>query len=82
MIWDGETNAAVDLLPLVQNAAGWHLLDAQEINDSGLILGRGLLNGVNTTFLLTPVPEPAALSLTAAAGAALLLRRRRPCDRR
>jgi hypothetical protein len=83
VIWDGPASNPVDLRTLVQNLdPAWQIWDAQFINDAGQIMGRGAFNGVNTTFLLTPVPEPAALSLAAATGGALLLRRRRTNDRR
>ncbi len=83
VIWDSTTGDVRDLLPLVQDSAGWDLLfDGQYINSSGQILGRGVRNGLHTMYLLTPIPEPATLSLLVV-GAALAASRRhvRPGDR-
>lgn len=78
VIWDGATSAPIDLRTMVVNLdASWSLWDAQYINDVGQILGRGAINGVNTTFLLTPVPEPASIGAVALAAATALRRRRR-----
>lgn len=38
--------------------SGWNLFQGIGINDSGEIVGNGLLNGQPHGFLLTPVPEP------------------------
>jgi hypothetical protein len=76
VVWPDFDSTPIDLITMVENATGWQLLDAQYINDSGQIMGRGMLNGINTTFLLTPIPEPATLSL-AGLSSLLLLRRRR-----
>ena len=77
VIWDEFTSTPVDLLSLTEGAAGWQFLDAQYINNSGQILGRGIRpDGQHTQFLLTPIPEPTSVGLAAAAGL-LLLRRRR-----
>ena len=42
--------------------------------------GYGTIDGQQHAFLLTPIPEPAALTL-ATAGGILLLRRKRPARR-
>ena len=47
-----------------------------DINENGVAVGHGILNGVPQAFILRPVPEPATLGSAAAAGL-LLLRRRR-----
>ncbi|HVU87577.1 MAG TPA: hypothetical protein VHD36_09655 [Pirellulales bacterium] len=61
-----------DLNSLVPQKSGWVLEQATGINDSGQIVGEGILNGRTTAFLLTPVnvPEP---STGLAAVTALLL---------
>ncbi len=60
---DGE---AFDLNDLVLGGDGWTLLSAEGINDHGQIVGFGLFNGQTRAFLLTPVPEPATMLLSAA----------------
>ena len=52
-----------DLNSLVTNLDGWTLESASAINDSGAIVGYGLLGGNTRGFLLTPVPEPSTLVL-------------------
>lgn len=60
-VWDG--NQMRDLNDLLVNGAGWTLVDARDINDSGQITGYGTFNGQTRAFLLNPVsdvPEPSA----------------------
>ena len=62
--WTGSDQSAfvyangvsTDLNTLLITAPGWHLQTANHINDAGMITGAGVLNGVETAFLLTPVP--------------------------
>ncbi len=61
-----------DLNSLIDPASGWTLVQATAINDSGQIVGYGSMGA----FLLTPVPEPATLSLLALAGMAMVRRRK------
>lgn len=71
-----------NLNSLVDPLSGWVLSAAFDINDIGQITGEGVFNGEpNHAFLLTPVPEPSTLALTACA-ALLMLRHRRPILRR
>jgi probable HAF family extracellular repeat protein len=71
--------AMTDLNTLVDSLGGWELTEAQDINESGQILGTACLSGNCTSVLLTPVPEPAAglLLLAGLALAPLAVRRRR-----
>jgi probable HAF family extracellular repeat protein len=55
----------LDLNSLVVNGTGWALVDAHDINDSGVIVGVGTLNGQPHGFLLTPTPEPTVGIVTA-----------------
>jgi probable HAF family extracellular repeat protein len=54
--------------------AGWTLLQANDINNVGQIVGYGFHNGVVRGYLLTPVPEPSAIALLATVGAFFGLR--------
>ncbi|MCX5653460.1 MAG: PEP-CTERM sorting domain-containing protein [Planctomycetota bacterium] len=73
-----------DLNTLIAPLLGWTLIEAVGINDSGQIVVNGIdgefiggtLTGNYRAFLLTPIPEPATLSLLALGGL-LALRRRR-----
>ena len=40
---------------LISEASCWELLKATDINDTGQIVGQGLLGGELHAFLLTPV---------------------------
>ena len=71
------TGPMVDLNTLIDPASGWELTDAHGINDSGQIAGFGTIGGQTHAFLLTPIPEPASLSLLALGGMALFRRSRR-----
>jgi probable HAF family extracellular repeat protein len=58
--------------------SGWTLTQARAINDLGQIVGYRINpSGQEHAFLLTPIPEPAGLSLLVLAGLSLLRRRRR-----
>jgi probable HAF family extracellular repeat protein len=59
---DGEM---LDLLELAVNPEGWTLVEAAAINDSGVIVGNGVLDGNALAFIAVPVPEPAAMTLCA-----------------
>lgn len=53
-----------DLNDLISPSAGWNLLEARAINDSGQIVGYGInANGGGTAFLLNPIPEPSSALL-------------------
>jgi len=65
-----------DLNALIDPTLGWTLQDATGINDKGQIVGYGLSPAGEThAFLLTPIPEPATLSLLLS----LATLRRRQC---
>jgi hypothetical protein len=71
-----QGGAISDLNDLVPDDSGWTITRATAINDLGQIVGYGMIDGNEHAFLLTPVPEPATLSLLALGGAALVRRRR------
>lgn len=52
-IHDGVTMRNLNDLAL--NAENWVLTDASDINDTGMIIGKGTLNGAAHAFLLKPV---------------------------
>ena len=68
----------VDLNSLISPASGWQLAWATAINDQGQIIGIGSLQGYGSpqSFILTPIPEPATLSLLALGGLAMFRRRK------
>ncbi|WP_157265295.1 PEPxxWA-CTERM sorting domain-containing protein [Azohydromonas aeria] len=62
-VWrDGQS---LDLNRLLAGTAAtrWTLATAADINDRGQIIGIGWLNGVRTSFIATPVPEPQTWAL-------------------
>jgi probable HAF family extracellular repeat protein len=75
-----DNGAMVDLNSLIDPASGWTLVYANDINDSGQIVGYGTLGGNGYAFLLTPIPEPSTLALLGIGAISLLAcvwRRRR-----
>jgi probable HAF family extracellular repeat protein len=48
----------IDLNSLIPSGAGWQLLEAYGINNSGQIVGEGLLNGKSHAFRLDPALVP------------------------
>ncbi len=52
-IWDSG-NGIRDLNTLIDPSLGWHLTEANAINDNGQIVGWGEHNGQTRAFLLTP----------------------------
>ena len=73
-----ENGVATNLFDLIPPGSGWtQLYVANDINDSGQIVGWGELENFQVHgFLLTPVPEPASVFLLAI-GAVYVMRRRR-----
>ena len=55
------------LTSLIFSSSGWSSLNATGINDSGQIIGQGLVNGQEHAFLMTPeaneTPEPGTLAI-------------------
>jgi hypothetical protein len=83
-LWSSTSNRApVDLnifLPANMAEAGWTLTQANEINDSGLIIGEAYNSRFNLqhAFVLSPVPEPETYALLLAGlGMICFLRYRR-----
>ncbi len=70
-----SSSTMMDLNSLITPSSGWMLEAATSINDLGQIVGQGYINGQYHAYLLTPVPEPTALSLLALGGLALARRR-------
>ncbi len=55
-----------DLNTLIDPLSGWDLVSAHGINDSGQIVGVGIIDGEQHAFLMTPaVPEPSSVVLAA-----------------
>jgi hypothetical protein len=60
----------MDLLPLVTNAQGWTFDHAIAINNKGVIIGEGVVNGELHGFILTPqppsrIPTPPVITIRA-----------------
>ena len=55
----------VDLNSEISSTSGWVLQWGYAINDSGQVVGQGLIGGQMHGFLLTPVPEPSTFILLA-----------------
>lgn len=70
-----DSNGVTNLNDLIAPSSGWILNDASDINDNGYIVGRGTFNGVETNYMLKPVPEPGSI-MALTIGVAALLRRR------
>ena len=48
----------INLNTLLPAGSGWELKAANDINDAGQIVGRGLFNGQERAFLMMPAPTP------------------------
>lgn len=72
-------NQMIDLNTIVGNS-DWEFLEAVDINNSGQIVGRGKLNGLDQNWLLTPVPEPSTVILLFCILSPVLMRRAN-CER-
>ncbi len=76
-IWT-ETSGMVDLSSLLTGV--YHDVELElafDINNNGQILAQGTFENEDYFWLLTPVPEPATLTLLALGGLALMRQRRR-----
>jgi probable HAF family extracellular repeat protein len=57
ILWEAGTTYHLD--DLIDPNSGWHLNNAQDINDAGQIVGIGTFNGQPRAFLLVPAdPDP------------------------
>jgi probable HAF family extracellular repeat protein len=66
-----------DLNSLIDPSSGWKLTNATAINDLGEIVGQGTdPQGHASAFLLTPTPEPGAITPFSLLASGLLIRRR------
>jgi hypothetical protein len=61
-----EAGGPVDLNTLLsaEDQSQWYLLDGTSINDSGIVVGGGILNGVDTTYRLDLRTSPATITAT------------------
>jgi probable HAF family extracellular repeat protein len=72
-----ENGVMTDLNDLIDPASGWVLLYANAINESGQIVGSGLINGQQHGFLLGSIPEPSGVSALLLPAYVVLRRRTR-----
>ncbi|MCA0360364.1 MAG: PEP-CTERM sorting domain-containing protein [Armatimonadetes bacterium] len=75
VIWD-STLGLTPLNTLIDPNSGWELRQATGINNNGYIVGMGTFQGVETNFLLKPVPEPGTM-LALGLGLVALARRKK-----
>jgi probable HAF family extracellular repeat protein len=77
-VWEnGEIH---DLNSLIDpDDSPWYLLSATAINNSGVIVGVGIINDQEHAYMAVPIPEPT--TLFPAVAALTILRRRRPRGR-
>ncbi len=61
-LWTARTGWQ-NLNDLIPENTGWFLYEARGINEGGLIVGTGMINGETHAFLLQPVPEPTTILL-------------------
>jgi probable HAF family extracellular repeat protein len=76
-----QNGTITDLNSLIDPSSGFTLSIAGAINNNGVIVGRGTVNGQHHAFLLTPVPEPSTIILLVIGAAGVLAfawRRRQP----
>lgn len=65
-LWDGTTMTDLNsFLDLSTVSEGWVLVDAQDINDKGQIVGNAYnsISGLSRGYVLTPVPEAETYSM-------------------
>lgn len=53
---------AINLNDTVVSGMNYELIEARQVNELGMIVGQGVINGRWSSYLLTPVPEPASIS--------------------
>ncbi len=70
-----DHGSIMDLNGLISTNSGWELNYAQDVNESGQIVGYGSLDGNFHAYLLTPIPEPSAVALAGIGTAALVFSR-------
>jgi probable HAF family extracellular repeat protein len=78
---DGNPAAMTDLNAFLAPGSGWVLTDAQAIDENGIVVGLGLLNGQSHAYRLipdhlVPIPAPPAFALAAIGGACVAARER------
>jgi probable HAF family extracellular repeat protein len=70
---DGQV---ADLNSVIDPTSGWVLSSASSISNSGFIVGRGIKDGEDRAFILTPIPEPSAILIMLSLFSAISLKLR------
>ena len=59
VLWANNTIYNLNSCSCISDSTGWEFDFAYAVNDAGQIVGTGFHNGVETGFLLNPIPAPA-----------------------
>jgi len=79
-IWDPD-DSMVDLDDLLPTDSAWSSLYPTDINNNGVMIGSGRLNGSFAYYIMKPIPEPASLFLLTTGCLYLLRRKNRNCEK-
>jgi len=67
--------ALVDLNNVISPSDGWHITEADDVNNNGQIVGSATINGEQHAVLLNPIPEPTTMAILGLSAVAILRKR-------